>query len=486
MLNACAKACGSCLPMNGTGNGLGKDQLGADVFVDYGDEEPDMTGSSCQDLHEDCRGWALLGECEVNPAYMKKNCKYSCWKCVDVRKDKELGVSKKDIAKKIIYFNLDLGQNQLVRGTDEITPSQHENVITTLRAMDEYAKYTLTNVTHVKEKDRERCRNEFRMCAEWASRGMCSPFSNDGDDLYIATRDDVVFMMNMCPLACQLCHEIQSFHQCTGRRHPWAKPLFQNGEMDSFFKKRRLLASNSLGDNTRDEISVSNGEGDEISAAWKKYDPVFASFPDPERKGGEDDPYVVILHNLVSNQEADKLASMGSNIGWKLVESSNSEIELFQTATCRHSTFCDSDETYENIMSRISSLVNVSKTYIEPMELLRFQEGDYSSPHHNFELNELWTPAGPRVLSLFVFLSDANTEGTGGGSIGFPNLDWLYVKPRKGMAVLWPNVHGENLYDVDMRMDVEHFPVEKDEQMIGGYFHFRLFDWADADSRDCA
>ncbi len=388
-------------------------------------------------------------------------------------------------AKKIIYFNLDLGQKQLVRGTDEITPSQHENVVSTVRAMDAYAKYTLTNVTHVKEKDRERCRNELRMCAEWASRGMCSPFSHDEDDSYIATRDDVVFMMNMCPLACQMCHEIQSFHQCTGRRHPWAKPLFGDGEMGPFFEKQRLLASTSLGDE-RGNISVGNNEIDDISAAWKKYNPIFASYPDPEREGREDDPYVVILQNLVSNEEADHLASLGAKIGWNSVEHKKNATGIFQTAPCRYSAFCDKDETYQKIMDRISSLVNASKSYMEPMELLRFQESGHLTPHHNFELNGLWMPAGPRIISLFLFLSEANAEVTEGGSLGFPNLDWLYVKPRKGLGVLWPNVHVENLYDVDRWMDVELFPLEDGEQMIGGYFHIRLFDWVDANSRGCA
>ena len=40
-----------------------------------------IAGSSCEDKHESCNGWASIGECTNNPAYMLNNCKKSCNQC---------------------------------------------------------------------------------------------------------------------------------------------------------------------------------------------------------------------------------------------------------------------------------------------------------------------------------------------------------------------------------------------------------------------
>ena len=39
----------------------------------------------CTDRHDDCAGWAELGECANNPAYMKIHCGRSCRHCSDDR-----------------------------------------------------------------------------------------------------------------------------------------------------------------------------------------------------------------------------------------------------------------------------------------------------------------------------------------------------------------------------------------------------------------
>jgi len=36
------------------------------------------TESSCTDSDDDCKDWARMGECQLNPAYMESNCCLSC------------------------------------------------------------------------------------------------------------------------------------------------------------------------------------------------------------------------------------------------------------------------------------------------------------------------------------------------------------------------------------------------------------------------
>ena len=366
-----------------------------------------------------------------------------------------------DRYKKVAFLEVDAGKAQLVRPTDG---RDRERVLLAIRRMEDYARRRMTEPS-VSRETRRRCRNEFRMCAEWASRGMCRPpgYVQDEDE-YDAGRDDVVFMMNNCPLACRMCEEIETFHKCAGRRHPWARASFQNGELHSFFENERTS-------------SRIDGVGDE--SEWKKYDPLFVSYPDPKTEHAREDPYVVVFRKFLSDEEADRLVSLASKIGWAPKDAS------FQRARCHDRVECHDDEIHARILERTSSLVNATASHLEPMEFVRFDSEDRAAPHHHFETNGLWKPAGPRVLSLFLFLSDVHDE-RGGGGIGFPRLDWLFVRPKKGMAVLWPNVRNDDVWEMDPWMSVEHFPVGEGGTKYGAYLHVRLYNWTDANMRGCA
>jgi prolyl 4-hydroxylase len=45
-------------------------------------------------------------------------------------------------------------------------------------------------------------------------------------------------------------------------------------------------------------------------------------------------------------------------------------------------------------------------------------------------------PCGPRILTFFLYFSDVQE----GGGTNFPQLDNLTITPKKGRALLWPNV----------------------------------------------
>lgn len=64
---------------------------------------------------------------------------------------------------------------------------------------------------------------------------------------------------------------------------------------------------------------------------------------------------------------------------------------------------------------------------------------------------------GPRILTFFLYLNDVEE----GGETVFTNLKNVTVKPRKGRAVLWPNVYMDDLEEVDDRTIHEARPVIK-------------------------
>jgi len=460
----------------------------------------DESNPHCVDSWEECPEWAREGECFVNPSFMLDVCRYSCWNCVNIPKDRERGIDEQITVKKVIYSKMNVGTNQLVSRTsnnnDDNDDSSSDDsgdddedhntnrdlpTLQKVMSMEEYAKRIIAD-PNVPNKTRERCSNRHRMCAMWAAEGMCTPFGYDekndqrrsSDDASLVGKESVLFMMNMCPLACEMCHEITTFHQCAGKRSPREEPSFdiENGSISSFFERKSL-----------------------------PYQPIFVSRPNVEEESSKDDPYVVVLQNFLSSDEVDSLKSLPSSThirastpatGWNLRADALSNRMI---ASCPIGNACSQDDTYMQIMDRISSLVDVKASHVEPIELVQFAQSKQSNTitrvEHNFEVSSLWKPAGPRVLSLFIFLSDINNDDEdqgGSGGLGFPHLDWLSIKPKKGMAVLWPNVRSDDLWQLDPLTKFEHFQDkggDGNNVHFGAVSHIRLYNYTDAYLRGC-
>ncbi|KAL3770736.1 hypothetical protein ACHAW5_001453 [Stephanodiscus triporus] len=492
MLQSCAGSCGICqLPQ--------EEDADADAVV------------ACVDKYDRCDEWEKEGGgggCSVNPVWMLSSCKYSCWECVDEKMDRKLGVDEVIIAKKLSYQTMNLGVRQLIRpiSDDEnnpMTSEDQEKVIATIRRMDHYAKHVMSDPSFaVDTKTKLRCRNDFRMCAEWASRGLCNYAGQhdvgvnngnrhaichyDGNEL--AGKDDILFMMNMCPLACGMCHELDSFHKCAGRRHPNARPSFQTGELNSFFA---------------DSAGVGGG--------WATYDPLFVSYPDAQAEENGDDPYVVVFKNFLSSGEADHLQNLASVTMFAKNQASSATSNdatmpnrLYDSVggvrvRCHDDDRCSDNEIYQRIMRRIAVMANTSISHLEPMEVVRVdysnvqRQNEGSTPlRHNFEVSSLWKPAGPRVLSFSFFLSNVEEDYYEGGGLGFPLLDWLHIQPERGIAVMFPNVKSNNLWEPEPMTNHDFFPlvlpgdIDGDESAFVATVHIRLHNWTDADIRGCA
>ncbi|KAL3805657.1 hypothetical protein HJC23_005901 [Cyclotella cryptica] len=471
MKMTCPLSCGICKPIKTT----------ASINDAKGGGDNEGGNDLCADQEEDCSEFAAAGECLINPDYMLEYCKYSCWACVNPEKDRALGVEEDIIAKKLRFADMSLGRHQLIRAVNVddreesiMTSHHHQKVRDTIHEMENYAKYVITS-PNIHVKARERCRNEFRMCAEWASRGYCFPAGHplqnftvpDFEDVSAGLSHgggrskDVLFMMNMCPLACQTCEHVPSL-ACAGKRHPYAKPLLEiTGGLNAYFESLRK-------DNADQKV-------------------LFVSYPDANKQGSEDDSYVVVLPNLLSDEEVDALTNLGKAIGFS---SSN-------LAACRGNKECtayriEADATYSQIMERIATITNTSVDHLEPMEIIRYNatslvsDQSDSGLRHNYEFSGVWKPAGPRVLSLLLFLSDHDEKD----QLGFPYLDWLFVHPKKGTAVLWPNVINENAWEMDPLTTYEHFGIRGEgTENVDGFVanvHVRLYNWTDADFRGCA
>lgn len=357
---------------------------------------------------------------------------------------------------------MNLGRNQLIRDItegsekeDPMTPAAHDAVRATIAKMEQYARNVMTS-PNVHPKARERCRNEFRMCAEWASRGSCQPAGHpkqplSDNEVVKSAAKDVLFMMNMCPLACRMCEEIPSL-ACAGKRHPYAEPVVEEeGGLNAYFQDLK--------------------KGNEKTT--------FVSQPEEKVKGNENDSYVVVLPDAIADKEADDLLFLGESIGYSSSDSAFCEGQ----AACTTDKL-EQDNIYNDIMSRIADLANTTLDYLEPMTFFRHKSNDATDLKHNYDLSGTWKPAGPRVLSFIIFLSD---HGSNGGQIGFPYLNWLFIQPKKGSVVLLPNVMNENAWEMDPLTSYEYFGLDEEgDEMYVANVNVRLHNWTDANYRGCA
>jgi len=110
------------------------------------------------------------------------------------------------------------------------------------------------------------------------------------------------------------------------------------------------------------------------------------------------------------------------------------------------------DEMIEHISAR-------NKKNMEHYQLLHYNVGEQYKEHHDFIYEQSQMPQGPRQFTFFLYLNTVEE----GGETYFPRLK-LKVKPKKGRAILWPNVK----FDDDTSLHPETFhaalPVIKGEK----------------------
>ena len=80
------------------------------------------------------------------------------------------------------------------------------------------------------------------------------------------------------------------------------------------------------------------------------------------------------------------------------------------------------------------------------------QPGQFYRTHHD-QNTDPHSLAGVRLFTFFIYLHTPEA----GGQTYFPNLN-ISVEPRRGSALLWPNVRDDNLHTSDMRTEHEAKP----------------------------
>ena len=255
-----------------------------------------------------------------------------------------------------------------------------------------------------------------------------------------------------CAAACQTCDQLLSKHEkCSSDGIPMA--WNKTGDLDAMF--RRIV------DNPY----------------YQQYGPITVhSSPATEHGGG---PWVITLDNFLTEEECCRLIELGQQEGYhrsmeaglEALDGSFADIvndrRTSLTAWCPDG--CNEDPVVKPVLERMENLTGVPNGHSEWFQMLFYEPGQYYSNHHDYIMAEVEKPQGPRIFTLFLYLNDVPE----GGATRFETLD-LTVLPKRGRALLWPNVCNDSPMLMDPRTNHEALPViEGVKYGANAWFHLR-------------
>lgn len=179
------------------------------------------------------------------------------------------------------------------------------------------------------------------------------------------------------------------------------------------------------------------------------------------------DPWVVVLEDFLSDAEVDVLIRKGGHhFERSLAGDGITPVRTSSTSWC-NVDLCLNDPVVQAVRARIADLIGISWENAEHLQLLRYLPGEFYKAHHdqNALADSAW---GTRVLTFFMYLSNVDI----GGQTRFNNLG-IEVTPRKGSALIWPNVLVSSPDEADNRTFHEAVAVEKGTKLSANFWVHR-------------
>lgn len=402
----------------------------------------------CQDGHENCSGWADMGECDKNPNYMLSNCKKSCGVCKTAVDDEPEDPST--ILKRTAKF----GIIQTAAG------DKKEKTLDVVKSTLEYMEKSDDFLT-LPEKLRNNCKNNNELCSFWAAIGECS--------------NNMAFMKVQCAPACQSCHLIDYDTRCP--KIPDAIPALQSGDLNKMFERIIDTAPGNKTLTAEDRQSLAE-------SGITEYSVTVHSRPSDQPVTEVDSlPWLITFDNFLTDEECESLIEHGYEAGYErsrdvgnanfdgTVGNKESKGRTSENAWCATKNGCRSKEIPKRILDRLTSIVGIPPENSEDLQILKYDVGQFYNTHHDYIPHQKDRQCGPRILTFFLYLSDVES----GGGTDFPDLG-ITVTPKKGRAVLWPSVLNLNPMNKDGRMMHQALPVN-DGLKFGANAWIHMFDY---------
>lgn len=437
----------------------------SDVLEDSKSEEDELAmEGGCKDTHELCSDWAIHGECRKNPGYMLKGCPLSCKQCRGENRESETPKNlMEEKVDKIIGE-----QEMLIEGSKTFGVEQEvsgENALETLLVIRQSLSYmdlfvNAENPTHsMSEQTTQACQNKMSLCSFWSAIGECVV--------------NLSFMLTNCAPACQSCHKIDFETRCPPR-DPNEKPAWLPGDMHRMFD--RIVTQTTYPDVTVYSRSHQSTTSESTIQIDKQHD-----------------PWVITIDNFLTDEECDTMIQLGYDHGYersKDVSSLKNDDGTFQgyendrrtskNTWCSQRNHCRQKPIPQTVHDRIEQITNIPAFHSEDFQLLKYEEGEFYREHHDFIEHQVDRACGPRILTVFLYLTDVDE----GGGTAFPSLKHT-VLPKKGRVLLWPSVMNTNPNVPDPRMRHEALPVIKGKKFAANAW-IHLYDVVSPTLNGCA
>jgi ShK domain-like len=485
------------------------------------DDGDDGEDGECVDLHSNCPRWADQLECFTNPGYTHRACRKSCWLCVDTKElrrqssaDDEGGgsdnVTEADIRHRIRFSQTDWGEWQAWNNQNDATtvgggPTPTEVKERIIR-MGQY-QHSLKSIGRGTV-----CNNLKHHCAKWATKTQ-NPDGSTKDDC----RDNLLFMIGSCSLACEYCSVVQQYHTC----RPLLKEAHQPKNHVFFGRQDRESGLKSIYQHlmsAEDIVAVDllkSRDDHKKSSISKTTTTCDSDLMDDGGDNSYSDEWIVSFNrtslwkNNKDGHENESLLEYLKSIPDSLwVDATSLSSDLYDTTSHHNaavimavtpsrsgrvlrlsslSSIVDTDVVVvDKFRSTVSTLLQVPETHLE-MEFVHYERGERYRSHSDLRLHDVWKQSGARLLSMYVALSNPTT----GGNVGFPDLDWLLIDEPQ--VLIWPNVV-ETTVDGDdgsggstvaplLQMKTEQLPVVEGE-LYG--VHIWLHEYKYDESSFCA
>mmetsp|Transcript_8252 Transcript_8252/g.17457 ORF Transcript_8252/g.17457 Transcript_8252/m.17457 type:complete len:456 (-) Transcript_8252:242-1609(-) len=242
---------------------------------------------------------------------------------------------------------------------------------------------------------------------------------------------------------------------------------------------------------TRDRLNTTEpawgpGDLDRLFTSWAteskfaRFSPTVHSSPSGAH-GGAVGPWVMTFDNFLTDKESDDLAEGGRRMGFqrstdqgKMNKLGEREKWVSQSRTSSNAWCigqCESLPGVVSATSKIEEVTGIDRRNYESFQILQYEEGQFYRSHHDSSPGSRDQPAGPRILTFFLYMSDVEE----GGETHFTDLG-LSIAPKKGRALVWPSVTDKDPSFWDNRMHHEAKEVIRGKKMAANHW-IHLYDY---------
>jgi len=301
-----------------------------------------------------------------------------------------------------------------------------------------------------KPKEKNACEDSNANCATWAAIGECQ--SNPG------------YMLGQCPVTCKMCQSAtcrDDLDDCPQLCRGPASSNFSDS-YNCYYQpelvEKCAWTCGACKEHRFHKPQCKRDAGAKAAALPGSVNKIFKRIVDevPGVTILSSDPWILTIDNFLTSEESDAVLKAGSNSGTDWARSQAGDgvqaARTSSTAWCKGK--CLQDPTVRAVEQRVSSLLGgIPMENAEPMQVLRYEEGQFYKVHHdqNSPRSSAW---GPRMFTVFMYIGD----GYGGGETHFPKMN-LTVSAKKGAACVWTSILDSDPYQRDDRTDHESLPV---------------------------